>query len=69
LIPELKALCRYEAQANACASEGDEVFYQKLNYIHMNPVVSGFVNQPEDWLYSSARDYAGLSGLVKLAEN
>jgi putative transposase len=47
----------------------DEVFYQKLNYIHMNPLVSGFVSQSEDWLYSSARDHAGLSGLVKLAEN
>jgi putative transposase len=47
----------------------DEVFYQKLNYIHLNPVASGFVSQPEEWLYSSARDYAGLPGFVKLAEN
>jgi putative transposase len=47
----------------------DEVFYQKLNYIHLNPEESGFVSQPEEWLYSSARDYAGLPGFVKLAEN
>jgi putative transposase len=47
----------------------DEVFYQKLNYIHMNPVVSGFVSEPEHWLYSSARNHAGLPGFVELAEN
>lgn len=45
----------------------DEVFYQKMDYIHMNPVVSGFVAQPEEWLYSSARDHAGLKGMIELA--
>lgn len=33
------------------------VFYQKLNYIHYNPVKKGFVDKPEYWLYSSARNY------------
>jgi putative transposase len=46
----------------------DEVFFQKLNYIHMNPVVSGFVTQPEHWYYSSARNHAGLPGILELAE-
>ena len=46
----------------------DEVFYQKMNYIHMNPVVSGFVSEPEHWLYSSARNHAGLPGILELAE-
>ncbi len=32
-------------------------FQEKLNYIHMNPVRKGFVAQPEEWLYSSARNY------------
>ena len=31
---------------------------QKMNYIHQNPVVSGIVSKPEDYIYSSARDYA-----------
>ncbi len=32
-----------------------EWFYQqKENYIHMNPVKSGFVPSPADWLFSSA---------------
>jgi putative transposase len=48
----------------------DEVLYQKIDYIHMNPVVSGFVDQPEYWLYSSARDYGGgVKELIELAGN
>lgn len=39
-----------------------ESFYkQKLNYIYNNPVKKGFVSKPEDWLYSSARNYTGMS--------
>ncbi|HJS00635.1 MAG TPA: transposase [Flavobacterium sp.] len=34
-----------------------KVFEQKLNYIHQNPVVTGFVTNPIDWKYSSARNY------------
>jgi putative transposase len=45
----------------------DEVFNQKLNYIHLNPIAAGFVSQPEDWLYSSAVDHAGRNGLLELA--
>jgi putative transposase len=37
---------------------------QKLNYIHYNPVRAGIVLNPEDYLYSSARNYAGLDGLI-----
>ncbi|MDA3854125.1 MAG: transposase [Bacteroidales bacterium] len=37
---------------------------QKINYIHDNPVRAGIVGQEEDYLYSSARDYAGEKGLL-----
>jgi len=33
------------------------VIKQKTDYIHNNPVVSGFVTNPIDWKYSSARNY------------
>jgi len=45
-----------------------DIFYQKINYIHMNPVVEGIVDQPEYYLYSSARDYAGRAGLLTLVD-
>ncbi len=34
-----------------------KVFEQKLKYIDNNPVESGFVTDPIDWKYSSARNY------------
>ncbi len=37
---------------------------QKLIYIHNNPVKAGIVKNPEDYLYSSARNYAGLDNLM-----
>jgi putative transposase len=36
-----------------------DIAYQKLNYIHNNPVKAGFVEFPHEYLYSSARDYYG----------
>ena len=37
---------------------------QKVNYIHNNPVKSGIVAKPEDYLYSSARNYADLESVI-----
>ena len=39
---------------------------QKLNYIHSNPVRAGFVESPEYYLYSSAKDYYGGRGLLDI---
>ena len=39
----------------------NKFFDQKLNYIHENPVRAGIVENAEDYLYSSARAFAGLS--------
>jgi hypothetical protein len=35
---------------------------------NMNPVVLGLVMEPEHWCYSSACNYAGLSGILELVE-
>jgi REP element-mobilizing transposase RayT len=37
----------------------NEVTEQKLQYIHNNPVKAGLVLSPEEYLYSSAINYAG----------
>ena len=44
--------------------ESETVMRQKLDYIHQNPVKRGYVDLPEDWRYSSARNYAGQVGLI-----
>ena len=40
---------------------------QKLDYIHANPVVEGWVEEASHYRYSSARDYSGGKGLVPIS--
>ncbi len=37
---------------------------QKLNYIHDNPVRALIVEEPHHYIYSSARNYSGMRGLL-----
>ena len=39
---------------------------QKIEYIHLNPVKRGYVDEHEHWRYSSAWDYAGIVGLLEV---
>ena len=39
---------------------------QKINYLHENPVRAGIVDRAEDYVYSSARAYAGLDCLLEI---
>ena len=38
--------------------------WDKINYIHANPVIEGLVSRPEHWLYSSAGNYFQASELL-----
>lgn len=38
--------------------------YQKLNYIHQNPVRAGIVSEPEHYIYSSASNYINMGGIL-----
>lgn len=42
----------------------NKVIFQKINYIHQNPVKEGYVVKPEEYRYSSAVDYAGDKGIL-----
>lgn len=42
----------------------NKVIDEKIDYIHNNPVEAGLVYRAEDYLYSSAIDYAGEKGLL-----
>ncbi len=44
----------------------ESFFNQKLSYIHANPVKAGWVEHPTHWMYSSARNYMGLKGLIEI---
>lgn len=43
-----------------------EFYRQKLDYIHLNPVRQEIVKRPEEYLYSSACNYAGEKGLLEV---
>jgi len=44
----------------------EEMMRQKIEYIHNNPLQRGYVDDPVHWRYSSARNYAGLPGLIEV---
>ncbi len=44
----------------------DEILFQKIEYIHNNPVKRGFVIKAGDWKYSSARNFAGDKSIIEL---
>ena len=43
----------------------NKVTFEKIRYIHNNPVEKGLVYNPEDYVYSIARDYSGEKGILK----
>ncbi len=47
--------------------QDEKMMIQKINYIHQNPVKRGYVDEVKHWRYSSARDYEGIEGLVKIS--
>ena len=46
--------------------QNDEMMWQKIEYIHNNPLDRGFVDHAVHWRWSSARNYAGHSGLIDI---
>ena len=51
------------------AIHDDKMMSQKIEYIHLNPVRRGYVDEPAQWRYSSARNYAGEKGLIDVITN
>jgi REP element-mobilizing transposase RayT len=46
--------------------QNEEMLRQKLDYIHLNPVKRGYVEDAVHWRYSSARNYEGHAGLIPI---
>ena len=46
--------------------QDEKTMIQKIEYIHLNPVKRGYIDNPTHWRYSSARDYAGEQGLIEV---
>ncbi|MBL7199200.1 MAG: transposase [Anaerolineae bacterium] len=50
----------FQGQFQAVCVDQDVYLLHLSRYIHLNPVASGLANRPEDWEFSSYRDYVGL---------
>jgi len=48
------------------SDQDTKIMDQKLNYIHDNPVKALLVDNPEEYFFSSAIDYAGGNGLAEV---
>jgi REP element-mobilizing transposase RayT len=46
--------------------QDEKMMRQKIEYIHQNPVRRGYVDEAIHWRYSSARNYAGMDGLLEV---
>ncbi len=74
LLPLLKNFCKHLARKqnykvwqdgnHAEIIFSNKFFYQKLNYIHQNPVLDMVADEPYEYLFSSARNYSGLSNVL-----
>ncbi len=51
---------------HAVVIESNKFFFEKLNYIHNNPVEEMIVQNPEDYIFSFARNYAELDNLLEV---
>lgn len=50
----------FQGQFQALLVDSNEHLLHLSRYLHLNPVVTGLVGKPEDWEFSSYRDYIGL---------
>ena len=46
----------------------EKYLYNCINYIHLNPVEAGIVEEPADYIYSSYREYINKTGITKEKE-
>ena len=61
-----EGLCFWGTDNHPIELWSNKVIDQKLNYLHENPVEEGLVFRAEQYVYSSAIDYAGEKGLLDI---
>ena len=50
----------FQGRFQSKAIEDDDYLLGLSCYIHLNPVAAGLAKTPEEWMYSSYREYVGL---------
>ena len=65
-VKRVKEFKFWEDGNHAILLDTADKWAQRMNYLHNNPVTAGLVREAEDYVFSSACDYSGGSGLVKV---
>jgi putative transposase len=58
----------WQPDNHAIEIDKSEIFLQRLNYIHQNPVRAGITDREETYMYSSSSDFHGRKGLIMLTD-
>ena len=61
-----ESICFWGTDNHPIELWSNKVIDQKLDYLHNNPVEEGLVFRAEQYVYSSAMDYAGEKGLLDI---
>lgn len=56
----------WQGNNNAILIYSNELLSQEINYIHKNPVEEMIVDHPTDYIFSSARNYANIEGILEV---
>ena len=62
--PKIKDFKFWQEGTHPIELFSEKVMWQKIEYIHRNPVEAGFVYREEVYLYSSARNYHNLPSVM-----
>lgn len=54
----------WENRFDSLVIVNEDTLCQKIDYNHYNPIKAGLVSEPNEWLYSSARNYEGSDDVV-----
>ncbi|MBI5541859.1 MAG: transposase [Bacteroidia bacterium] len=63
-----KDLQFWTQENHAVELSNNDMIESRVNYIHQNPVKAGIVQNEYDYLYSSARNFAGLDSVIEIDE-
>ncbi|MCC7231687.1 MAG: transposase [Bacteroidia bacterium] len=64
--PKNKGYEVWKDKNHAIELYSEKVTWQKLKYIHQNPVIDKIVYNEQDYLFSSARNYYGLPNVLEI---
>jgi putative transposase len=58
----------WESRFKYVLIETDEQLLHLTRYIHLNPATAGLISKPEDWEFSSYREFLNLEGVFRICE-